>query len=127
MESTGSYYINLASFLIKNNQTFSFDKISLSKTKTDKRDSKVIALFALSNPDKLQDFSPEFIKFLARERVFIIGQIVQTKIRIKSTLSILFPELEKHFNPFSFSTGRFSENLFFYKGDKRNAGCYVYE
>ena len=113
MESTGIYYISLLSYLM--NAGFNVTVInpllvhnfhksmSLRKTKTDKKDSFIIALFALKNPEILakQNKQMSTIKRLCRERDKLSEEIAKVKTEIKSELIILFPELEKNVNIFT--------------------------
>jgi transposase len=107
MESTGCYHLNLFSFL--NEQGIevvvinpllisNFGKLSLRKTKTDKKDAMTIAQFILQNQDavsrlavsqRLQD-----LRDLARERESLCHLISATKSEIKRILRTTFPELE---------------------------------
>jgi transposase len=66
MESTGCYHINLFSFLssqairtvVVNPLLISnFAKLSLRKTRTDKKDALTIALFLLDHNEKISQFS----------------------------------------------------------------------
>jgi transposase len=108
MESTACYHINLYSFLISQGlETLvinpllikNFTKLSLRKTKTDKKDAKTIASFLLIHRDSIHqmNISEEFqdIRDLSRERVSLSHQISATKVEIGRVLQSLFPELEK--------------------------------
>ena len=108
MESTACYHINLYSFLISQGiETFvinpllikNFTKLSLRKTKTDKKDAKTIASFLLNHRDSISqmNISEEFqdIRDLSRERASLIQQISTAKVEIERVLQTLFPELEK--------------------------------
>jgi hypothetical protein len=113
MESTGSYHMNLFSFLtsqgirtivvnpllIKN-----FSKLSLRKTKTDKKDAHTIARFLLSHRDSLDQFPVSHgnkeLKDIARERESILKLIGSVKNDIKRMLKSTFPELERICNVF---------------------------
>ena len=107
MESTGSYHMNLLSFLtsqgirtivvnpllIKN-----FSKLSLRKTKTDKKDAHTIARFLFAQKDSLDQFSAhqhKDLKDIARERESILKLIGSTKNDIRRMLKSTFPELER--------------------------------
>jgi transposase len=107
MESTGSYHMNLFSFLtsqeirtivvnpllIKN-----FSKLSLRKTKTDKKDAHTIARFLFAQRDSLDQFSAhqhKDLKDIARERESVLKLIGSTKNDIKRMLKSTFPELER--------------------------------
>ena len=112
MESTGSYHMNLLSFLtsqgihtvvvnpllIKN-----FSKLSLRKTKTDKKDAHTIARFLFTQRASLDRFFAhqyKDLKDIAREREFILKLIGPEKNDIKRMLKSTFPELERIFNVF---------------------------
>jgi transposase len=107
MESTGSYHMNLLSFLtsqeirtivvnpllIKN-----FSKLSLRKTKTDKKDAHTIARFLFAQRGSLdQFFAHQYkdLKDIAREREFILKLICSEKNDIRRMLKSTFPELER--------------------------------
>jgi transposase len=113
MESTGCYHINLFSFLslegiscvvvnplLINN----FAKLSLRKTKTDKKDAQTIARFLLTNEKALSvmAFSQDTqdLKDLARERESLTVLISGMKNDIKRLLQGTFPELEKLCSPY---------------------------
>lgn len=107
LESTGSYHINILSFiagfkkdiylvnpvLIKN-----FIKtVSLRKTKTDEIDALSIARFARIHHSKLKNFVPsEFdeIKAIARIREDVAQDLAKAKTRLKKDVCTAFPELE---------------------------------
>ena len=112
MESTGSYHVNLFSFLtsqgirtivvnpllIKN-----FSKLSLRKTKTDKKDAHTIARFLFGQRGSLDTFfthQHKDLKDIARERESILKLIGSTKNDIKRMLKSTFPEVERICNVF---------------------------
>jgi len=108
MESTACYHINLYSFLISQGlETVvinpllikNFSKMSLRKTKTDKKDAKTIASFLLIHRDSIHqmNISEEFqdIRDLSRERASLSQQISTAKVEIGRIMQSLFPELEK--------------------------------
>lgn len=108
MESTACYHINLYSFLIAQGiETLvinpllirNFTKLTLRKTKTDKKDAKTIASFLLNHRDSISqmNISEEFqdIRDLSRERASLSQQISTAKVEIGRVLQTLFPELEK--------------------------------
>jgi transposase len=113
MESTACYHINLYSFLISLGiETFvvnplliaNFAKMSLRKTKTDKKDAETIARFLLAHKvsisqidisQKLQD-----LRDIARERESLCHQISAVRVEIRRLLQTTFPELERLCNPF---------------------------
>ncbi|UCH80302.1 MAG: IS110 family transposase [Nitrospiraceae bacterium] len=106
MESTGCYNINLFSFLssqgiscfIVNPLLISNDaKLSLRKTKTDKKDALTIAQFLLANKDSLRknyySQNMQDVRDLSRERESLTGLISAMKNDIKRLLQITFPEV----------------------------------
>lgn len=113
MESTGCYHINLFSFLSSKGivcavvnplLVTNFAKLSLRKTKTDKKDAQTIAQFLLANEDSLSKiaFSQDIrdMKDLARERESLTVMIAGIKNDIKRLLQGTFPELEKLCSPY---------------------------
>ncbi|MCD6516768.1 MAG: IS110 family transposase [Candidatus Aminicenantes bacterium] len=115
MESSSSYHLNLLSFLHAQNFNctlinpiliFNFAKLSLRKTKTDKRDSSTIAEFLKDKSHTLtQQKSPLLqLRALARERERISSDITALKNEIKRLLNILFPEILPLINPFTASS-----------------------
>lgn len=114
MESTGCYHTNLLCFLATEGiQCFvinplliaNFAKLSLRKTKTDKKDAMVIAQFLLIHKDALSKADPsqnlQDLKDLAREKESLTVLISGLKNDIKRMLQITFPELESLCNVFS--------------------------
>ena len=114
LESTGSYHVNLVSFLksegfpvvVVNPLLISnFTKLSLRKTKTDKKDAHTIARFILAHKDSLSRFAEsrgnKHLKDIARERESILEFISAAKNDIKRMLQSTFPELEKMCDVFS--------------------------
>jgi len=114
MESTGCYHINLFSFLTnKGIQSVvinpllisNFCKLSLRKTKTDKKDATVIAQFLLVHRESLSQLSfsqdVQNLRDLARERESLITLTSALKNDIRRMLQITFPELESICNIFS--------------------------
>jgi transposase len=114
MEATGCYHTNLLCFLVAEAiQCFvinplviaNFTKLSLRKTKTDKKDAMVIAQFLLQHKDALSKVEPsqglQDLKDLAREKESITVLISGLKNDIKRMLQITFPELESLCNVFS--------------------------
>ena len=96
MESTACYHINLFSFLTANGVNAivvnplliaNFARLSLPKTKTDKKDAGTIS--QLSVTQNLQD-----LRDLARESESLCQLISINKTEIKRLLQTLFPELE---------------------------------
>lgn len=113
MESTACYHINLYSFLISKEiealvvnplLIANFAKLSLRKTKTDKKDAKTIAHFLFAHRDSITQMaiSQELqdLRDLARERESLCQQISATKVEIRRVLQTTFPELEGICNPF---------------------------
>jgi transposase len=114
MESTGCYHINLFSFLsAKEINTVvinpllisNFAKLSLRKTKTDKKDSLTIAKFLMIHKDSIRELSisqdTKDLRDVAREREFVCNLIASTKNEIKRILQTIFPELESICNVFT--------------------------
>lgn len=114
MESTGCYHINLFSFLsdkevntvvINPLLISNFAKLSLRKTKTDKKDSVTIARFLLTHKDSIEQFSisqdTKDFRDIARECESICQLIASTKNEIKRILQTTFPELESICNIFT--------------------------
>ena len=113
MESTGCYHTNLlcflategiACFVINPLLIANFAKLSLRKTKTDKKDAMVIAQFLLMHKDALIKAEPsqglQDLKDLARERESLTVLMSGLKNDIKRMLQITFPELESLCNIF---------------------------
>ena len=107
MESTGCYHLNLFSFLntrgievvVINPLLISqFAKLSLRKTKTDKKDALTIAQFILQHQDSVSQLTVseglQDLRDLARERESLCHLISATKSEIKRVLRTTFPELE---------------------------------
>ena len=114
MESSGCYHLNLFSFLSsKGIRTLvinplviaNFSRLSLRKTKTDRKDAFTIARFILSHRDSVEPFTilqaHQDLKDLAREREFTLKMISSIKNEIKRLLQSIFPELEHLGNVFS--------------------------
>ncbi len=107
MESTGCYHINLFSFLssegipcvvINPLLISNFARLSLRKTKTDKKDALTIAQFLLAHKDSLSKVAfsqnSQDLKDLARERESLTVMISGLKNDIRRLLKMTFPELE---------------------------------
>ncbi len=99
LESTGPYHLNLYSFLRAKGITTivvnplviaNFAKLSLRKTKTDKKDAVTIARFLFLNRDSIQKLpSPQMttdLRDLARERESILKMIASMKNDIRRIL-----------------------------------------
>ncbi len=106
LESTACYHINLFSFLTaKDINTIvinplliaNFAKLSLRKTKTDKKDAMTIAQFLLIHRDAISQLSVsqdlQELRDIARERESLCHMISAQKTEIKRLLHITFPEL----------------------------------
>ncbi len=107
MESTGCYHINLYSFLtaqgirtmvINPLLIANFAKLSLRKTKTDKKDAGTIARFLLDHREAISQLSVtqdlQDLRDLSRERESLCHLISAVKVEIKRVLRTTFPELE---------------------------------
>lgn len=107
MESTGCYHINLFSFLtsegirtvVVNPLLISnFAKLSLRKTKTDKKDARTIARFLMEHHGEISQVSlsqdVQDLRDFSRERESLCHLIAATKVEIKRVLRSTFPELE---------------------------------
>ena len=114
MESTGCYHIDLFSFLSDKGANAvvinpllisNFAKLSLRKTKTDKKDALTIAKFIFIHRDSLEQFSisqdTKDFRDIAREREAISHLIASLKNEIKRILQTTFPELESICNVFT--------------------------
>jgi transposase len=120
MESTGCYHINLFSFLssqairtvVVNPLLISnFAKLSLRKTKTDKKDASTIAKFLLVHQEGISQLSVsqdlQDLRDLSRERESLCHLIAATKVEIKRVLRTTFPELESIGNLYTGAMLRF--------------------
>jgi transposase len=107
LESTACYHINLFSFLTSKGidavvinplLVSNFAKLSLRKTKTDKKDAMTIARFLLINKDSISKMSVsqdiQDMRDIARERESLCHLISANKTEIKRVLQTTFPELE---------------------------------
>lgn len=114
MESTAFYHINLYSFLnaqevkavVVNPLLISnFSKLSLRKTKTDKKDAETIARFILVHQSSITQLDisgkQQEIRDLSRERESLSQQMSVMRVGIRRLLQTTFPELERLCNPFS--------------------------
>jgi transposase len=113
MESTGCYHINLFSFISSEGISCvvvnplliaNFARLSLRKTKTDKKDAHTIAQFLLANEKSLSAIAfsqnTQDIKDLSRERESLTVLISGMKNELKRLLQGTFPELEKLCSPY---------------------------
>jgi transposase len=120
MESTGCYHINLFSFLssqgirtvVVNPLLISnFAKLSLRKTKTDKKDALTIARFVLDHHEEISQLpisqDHQDLRDLSRERESLCHLIAATKVEIKRVLRTTFPELESIGNLYTGAMLRF--------------------
>jgi len=107
VESTACYHINLYSFLtakgvptvvINPLLIANFAKLSLRKTKTDKKDAMTIAQFLLVHRDSISQLSLsqdlQDFRDIARERESVGNMLSAHKVEIKRLLQSTFPELE---------------------------------
>jgi transposase len=107
MESTGCYHVNLFSFLTSQGiralvvnplLIANFAKLSLRKTKTDKKDALTIARFLSDHHEEISQLSisqdHQDLRDLSRERESLCHLISATKVEIKRVLRTTFPELE---------------------------------
>jgi transposase len=107
MESTGCYHLNLFSFVASHGIAAvvinpllisNFAKLSLRKTKTDKKDALTIARFVLQHRDCISQLAVsqdlQDLRDLARERESLSHMVSATKTEIKTVLRTTFPELE---------------------------------
>jgi len=114
MESTGCYHLNLYTFLISQGiKTVvinpliiaNFAKLSLRKTKTDKKDALTIARFLVVHKDAISQIAlsqdVQDLRDLARERESLSVLIASMKNDIKRILQSTFPELESVCEVFS--------------------------
>jgi len=108
MESTACYHINLFSYLMAHGiraiiinplLIANFTKLTLRKTKTDKKDASTIAQFLFIHRDTINQMSlsqdMQDMRDLARERESIAQLISAGKSEIKRVLQTTFPELER--------------------------------
>jgi transposase len=120
MESTGCYHINLFSFLtVEGIRTLvvnpllisNFAKLSLRKTKTDKKDASTIAKFLLVHQEGISQLSVsqdlQDLRDLSRERESLCHLMAATKVEIKRVLRTTFPELESIGNLYTGAMLRF--------------------
>ena len=120
MESTGCYHINLFAFLsskgfvpavINPLLITNFARLSLRKTKTDKKDALTIAQFLLAHREELSRIAysqnDQDLKDLAREREALAVMIAGLKNDTRRILQLTFPELEHHCKLFTETMLRF--------------------
>ena len=120
MESTGCYHINLFAFLCSEGMVCvvinpllisNFARLSLRKTKTDKKDALTIAQFLLAHRSELSQVSysqsSQDLKDLARERESLAVMIAGLKNDVRRLLQMTFPELEHRCKLFTETMLRF--------------------
>ncbi len=120
MESTGCYHINLFAFLCSEGIVCvvinpllisNFARLSLRKTKTDKKDALTIAQFLLAHGGELSHVSysqnSQDLKDLARARESLAGMIAGLKNDVRRLLQMTFPELEHRCKLFTETMLRF--------------------
>lgn len=108
VESTACYHINLYSFLtakgvptvvINPLLIANFAKMSLRKTKTDKKDAMTIAKFLLVHQNAISQLSLsqdlQDFRDIARERESVCNMLSAHKVEVKRLLQSTFPELER--------------------------------
>lgn len=113
VESTACYHINLYSFLIAQGieavvvnplLIANFARMSLRKTKTDKKDAETIARFLLAHRKSISklDISQQMqdLRDIARERESLCHQLSAVRVEIRRLLQTTFPELERLCDPF---------------------------
>jgi transposase len=117
VESTASYHIALFSYLTAQGYRVAiinpllianFAKLSLRKTKTDKKAALTIAEFLLLKRETLTTDPPRLgeLKDLSRRRERLADQMTAVKNDMKRILSVTFPELETITGVFTKSTLR---------------------
>lgn len=108
LESTGPYHLNLYSFLVsKGIMTLvvnpliiaNFNKLSLRRTKTDKKDAVTIARYLFLNREGISRLASSQVttdlRDLARERESLLKMGASVKNDIRRILQTTFPELEQ--------------------------------
>jgi len=113
-ESTGTYHINIMSFLLSiTNHVHLLNPAlvkkfaeadSLRKTKTDAVDALVIARFLIHRQHNISattEIDSAYLTQLARLRESITRDVAKTKTHLKQMLNIAFPELLKSANVFT--------------------------
>lgn len=123
-ESTGTYHINLLSFLLSVFKDIHLlnpalvkkfaEANSLRKTKTDTVDAMAIAKFLIYKKDDIQSISEidsGHLTQLARLRESIAKDISKTKTHLKQMLNITFPEFLKSTNVFTESSLKLLEHF----------------
>lgn len=108
LEDTGHYAFNLLNFLHEQDYlVYTYNpllikefakSLSLRKTKTDKKDARVIALKLLSDPNREQsrhDNRQEELKILTRHIHRLKKKQADWKVQYTRCLDVMFPELDK--------------------------------
>jgi len=110
MESTSHYWLNLYLFLVSNEekvlvinpiQTEAFRRGQIRKTKTDSRDSWVIAELLRTNAVHASYVPEQWVqqvRELARFRFGLVDQVSDLKRQLIAVLDRVFPEFEKIFS-----------------------------
>ena len=124
LESTGSYHINILSFIAAFKKEVCLinpvfikkfiQTISLRKTKTDEIDANLIAKFIMFHHSQTRYFIPnnmDEIVALARVREDISKEVAKMKTRLKQHINTTFPELAAHYNIFTDALLNFIENF----------------
>ena len=131
MESTGCYHINLFAFLCSEGIVCvvinpllicNFARLSLRKTKTDKKDARTIAQFLLAHRSKLSQVSysqnSQDLKDFARERESLAVMSAGLKNDVRRLLQMSFPELEHRCKLFYGDDAAVSDQVPFGQGDQ---------
>ncbi len=111
LEATGHYGSNLKIFLEKNNYSFMeinpllisrFSKATtLRRTKTDKIDAKLIALYLMTVDYKvypLKSYHLRNLKSLCRSRDCLVKERSLQLVKLTNVLDLIFPEFKPFFN-----------------------------
>ena len=111
LEATGHYGSNLKIFLEKNNYSFmEFNPILISRfskattlrrTKTDKIDAKLIALYLMTVDYKvypLKSYHLRNLKSLCRSRDSLVKERSLQLVKLTNVLDLVFPEFKPFFN-----------------------------
>jgi transposase len=114
MESTACYHIPLFSYLTSEGYSVvvinpllvaNFMKLQLRKTKTDKKDARVIAQYIIEQREvyaqRVISSDIADLRDLLRQRESLVDQMNAQKVDIKRILSVTFPELERITNIFT--------------------------
>jgi len=124
LESTGSYHVNILSFIASFKKEVCLinpvlikkfiQTISLRKTKTDEIDANLIAKFIFFHYAQSNYFTPsnmDEIVALARVRENISKEVAKMKTRLKQDLNTTFPELPASYNIFTDTILNLIENF----------------